>query len=364
MASDNELIDLIYAALLGEQPWQLFLASLAREIPNGSALFFAQGFGARPEFAALHCGLPEGCLGAYESHFAAINPWIPGTEATAPGRGVVGHRICAQDLVRRSEYYNDFLRPIGIETSSGLVIERRPDVQFNLTILSGEDSPEATTRQAAQFERLAPHLRRAAKFYQSDGGLKMASELGASLLESVDLGVLIIGTGPRLQLASATAQRIAAETDVFRVNPIGHIRLSDVEAQTGVGLMLRRTYDGPKVRRLSGGQLSLTLLRIERDGLSQLLQGPSVVVIVERDPGRRIAPRPEDLRRRYGLTNAEGRVLQGLLRGKSLGEIAQEAGRSLETLRSQQKALFRKLDVQSQFQLVTRIYGSRRIDPG
>ena len=362
MASDDELIDLTYAALLGEQPWQSFLTCVANGTPNGSALFFAQGFGARPEFAALHCGLPEGCLDAYGGHFAAINPWIPGTQATAPGRGVSGHRICAQDRVRRSEYYNDFLRPIGIETSSGLVIERRPDVQFNLTILSGEDCPEATDRQAAQFERLAPHLRRAARFYQDEGGLKMASELGASLLEAVDLGVLIIGVGPKLQLASATAQRIAAEAEVFRVNPIGHVRLSDPDAQTCLGLMLRRTYDGPKVRRLSGNRLSLTLLRVEREGLSLLLQGPSVVVIVE--PAPRFAPNVEELRRRYGLTNAENRVLRGLLSGKPLGEMAQDAGRSLETLRSQQKALFRKLEVHSQLELVTRIYGCNGINRG
>lgn len=363
MTSDEELIDLIYAALLGERPWQKFLSCLASGIPNGSALFFAQGFGARPEFSALHYGLPEASLDAYGSHFATINPWIRGTEATAPGKAIAGHRICAQDLVRRSEYYNDFLRPLGIETSSGLVIERRPDVQFNLTILSGQDSPEATECQAAQFERLAPHLRRAARFYQGDGSLKMASELGASLLEAVDLGVLIIGTGPRLQLASATAQQIAAETNVFRVNPIGHLRLCDDKAQAWLGLMLRRAYDAPKVQRLSSGQLSLTLLRIEREGLSQLLQGPSVVVIIEHDQARRMVPRPEELRRRYGLTKAELRVLQGVLLGKSLGEIAQEVGRSLETLRSQQKALFRKLDVRSQLQLVTRIYGSGDIDP-
>lgn len=357
MASDDELIDLIYAALLGEQPWQAFLTALARDIPNGKALFFAQGFGSHPDVAALHVGMPVGALGAYGSYFASRNPWMPGTEATAPGRSVAGHRVYPQELIRRSEFFNDWLRTMGVETSAGLVIERRTDVQFNLTTLSGEDSPDATERQAGQFERLAPHLRRVARFYQSDGLLTMASELGASLLEAVDLGVLIVGIGPRLQTASATAQRIAAAGDVFRINPIGCFRLCHAEAQDCLTLMLRRTYDGAKLRRFPAGGLSLTLLRIERDGLSLLLQGPSVVVIVESASARRPAARPEELRRRYGLTHAELRVLTGLLMGKPLGEIAAEAGRSTETLRSQRKALFRKLDVHSQLELIARIHG-------
>lgn len=362
MASDDELIDLIYAALLGEQPWEAFLTALSRDIPNGKALFFAQGFGAHPDVAALHVGMPDGALDAYGSYFASRNPWMPGTEATAPGRSVAGHRVYPQELIRRSEFFNDWLRAMGVETSAGLVIERKADVQFNLTTLSGEDSPEATERQAAQFERLAPHLRRAARFYQSDGALRMASELGASLLEAVDLGVLIVGTGPSLRTASATARRIAAEEDVFRVNPIGRLRLSDADAQDCLELMLRRSYDGGKARRFPAGRLCLTLLRIEREGLSLLLQGPSVVVIVETASARRLAPRPEELRRRYGLTHAEVRVAQGLLMGKSLGELAVEFGRSTETLRSQRKALFRKFDVHSQLELVARIHGGSGSD--
>lgn len=240
MASDDELVDLIYAALLGEQPWQAFLSRLVRDVPNGKALFFAQGFGANPDVSFLHAGMPDDALAAYGSYYAARNLWIPGTQATAPGRGVAGHRVYSQELMRRSEFFNDWLRTFGAETSSGLVIERRPDVQFNLTILSGEDSPEATDDQVDQFERLAPHLRRAARFYQSDGALRMASELGASLLEAVDLGVLIVGSGPKLRLASATARRIASSTRLFRINPIGHLALSDDEAQDRLRLMLRR----------------------------------------------------------------------------------------------------------------------------
>lgn len=47
MASDDELIDLIYAALLGERLWQSFPTSLARGITHGGTRYLSQGFGAR-----------------------------------------------------------------------------------------------------------------------------------------------------------------------------------------------------------------------------------------------------------------------------------------------------------------------------
>ncbi len=60
----------------------------------------------------------------------------------------------------------------------------------------------------------------------------------------------------------------------------------------------------------------------------------------------------ELLRDAFGLTPAETRVIRGLAEGRSLQEIADSRGRSLETVRAQLKAIMSKTETRSQSELV------------
>lgn len=62
------------------------------------------------------------------------------------------------------------------------------------------------------------------------------------------------------------------------------------------------------------------------------------------------------LRERYGTTPAEVRLIQRLLTAKSLVEIAQESGLSLNTVKTQLQSVFSKVGVSRQSQLVQVIY--------
>lgn len=361
LVSDEELVDLIYMALLGEASWQLFLERMAGALPDGKAAFFAQGFGRRPEFAAIHAGFDENVLRSYGAHFAARNPWVPAMEATKPGRSLAGHRLCPLEDFWKSEFFNDWFLPNNMMTSGGVVIERNPEIQFNLTFISSQTDHALVDAGAAQLARLSPHLQRAARFYANESAAEKANEFGASLLEAIDVGVLFVAHGPRLKLASKAAEDINAETGLFRFSPVGRLYFVQPEINDIVCDMLRRNYEGPKTRAQVFGHLSVTLLRHDRDGLGQLLQGPSVVVIMELNHRRSSARKPEDLQRDYGLTKSELRILMGLLDGQSLPEIARLAGVSHETVRTQQRTLFDKLDVNSQIQLLNRVYRDGRI---
>jgi DNA-binding CsgD family transcriptional regulator len=70
-------------------------------------------------------------------------------------------------------------------------------------------------------------------------------------------------------------------------------------------------------------------------------------------PGRRTeGPALEQMRRGYGLTEAEARVLGALARGATVSEIALEHGVSASTVRAQVRSLFEKTGVNRQSDLV------------
>ena len=58
------------------------------------------------------------------------------------------------------------------------------------------------------------------------------------------------------------------------------------------------------------------------------------------------------LRRHFNLTTAETDIVQGLVTGQTLGQIATARGRSVHTVRTQMKTILRKTDLDSQMELV------------
>ncbi len=60
----------------------------------------------------------------------------------------------------------------------------------------------------------------------------------------------------------------------------------------------------------------------------------------------------------FGLTPAETRLVEHLLKGESLNEIAEHVRVSRETLRSQLRSLFTKTQTRRQAELIARLLGS------
>ncbi|MBI3513246.1 MAG: helix-turn-helix transcriptional regulator, partial [Proteobacteria bacterium] len=78
----------------------------------------------------------------------------------------------------------------------------------------------------------------------------------------------------------------------------------------------------------------------------------SAALVLVHDPARQLAHPSKRLRARFGLTQAETALAHALLDGKRLAEIATERGVSIETVRTQLRALFRKTGVSRQADLM------------
>jgi hypothetical protein len=98
--SAPQLIDLIYAAVLGERPWQDFVEGLCPILPNGKAFLFfhdaAPGTGA----FALSAGLEPDAVRAYCEYYCRLNPWMQGGSTRQVGRVVRADSMLPRDQVR------------------------------------------------------------------------------------------------------------------------------------------------------------------------------------------------------------------------------------------------------------------------
>jgi DNA-binding CsgD family transcriptional regulator len=87
------------------------------------------------------------------------------------------------------------------------------------------------------------------------------------------------------------------------------------------------------------------------DAFALTSRRPAAIVFVT-DPERGPAGVEDILRRLYALTPSEARVIERLLRGRSLDEIGAELGTSVHTTRTHLKRVFAKTGTGSQSELM------------
>lgn len=360
VASEPELTDLVYAALLGERSWQDFLERLTLLIPAGiSTLFFHDQQTAQGAIS-LSTGLEESYARDYSDYYVTINPWMRNVAATPLQVGIVGERILSRDDFVRTEYYADFLSRRDIEAGIGVTLWREQNCSFLLSTLTSHAVPEDNQRIADLLTRLSPHLVRAFRYYRGGRIGEMASHLGDPLLASPHVDVLIVGDGLQVRAASPAAQRSLGEGGLAGLSASGTLRLRDEPAMEVLRHMLSRLHLGPRSRVRYVGEHRLTMVRIDIDGVRGYFSGPTVALIIEpAEPAAQVADMSW-VAGRYGLTPAESRVVGGLTEGLTLAEIAERAGIGLETVRSQLKSVYDKTDLGRQVDLVRLALAHRR----
>lgn len=357
-AVESRLADRIYSALLHETTWQSFLDGLAATLPDGRSTLFYHDVDSGAGAWELTSGLPADVVSDYASHYAKLNPWMPAASRRKIGIGVVAEQMLPREQFVKTPFYNDFFRPMVGESAVGVTLARERGQSMLLSITTSRADPEKNRDVADLLTRLAPHLRRA--FRYANRRSAVASEIGRSVCQKSELGVVVVDEGARAINFGAQGQAMVEAGRVLRLTTGGKLHIRDSDADAALHGMLRRGFDGDTATTFVLGSTKLTLIRTCKDCESAYFEGPSVIVLIEsqaKEP-------PLDLRgfaSANGLTAAELRAMQGLISGQNAARIADAAGISRETVRTQVKSLYGKLGVRSQMELL-RISGLLRME--
>lgn len=361
---DDQLIDLIYAAVLGESDWTDFLAKLSGAVPDGRSTLFYHDISQQKGAWELNHGLDETTLANYSAYYARINPWMPKASVRPVGLGVVAEQMLPADAFRRSEFYNDFLRPIGGESAVGVTIMREEGRSFLLSTLTSRADPEKNKAAADRLTKIAPHLRRAFTYYRNRSARRQISETGTSLFDAIDVGFMVIGEGFIAKSVSPAGERIIEELRCVTTTPLGKVKLRCAQAHTLLQNMLDRSYAGEKTNCILTEEVKLTLVRVNKELCSAYFEGPTVILLIDRvKPGRsKVQPSIEDgsslpklgqiFGRRFGLTPAEQRLTTRIAQGERLNDAASLEGITKETARTRLKSIFSKTGTGRQVELI------------
>ena len=349
---DAALSEALLAILLEEGDWHQFLRLLISDQGDASALFMLQSDSASGKSGTLSIvtGLDDKAVQDYADHFASVNPWLPDhvLHTSAP-HARRDFDVIDRETLKRSEYYNDYLRPIGLEGSAGLTVSRREGEAMLLATVLGNPDPEAAAKMARRLDAIRPLLLRVMDYYKRRDEGELAS---SAALEVMGAGLCLFKDDGQILHLSPSAEALGEALDLFCLDPLGKLQLKPPLLQEAGQQMLSRDYSGPPQRVIRQKDCRLTLFRPSRSSMSDLLCGPTLGLIIEPMRSTLDTAQEQELIRRYGLTSAEMRALRGIAMGASIQDMAESTGRSVETLRSQVKSLLNKTGCGTQLQLV------------
>jgi DNA-binding CsgD family transcriptional regulator len=255
--------------------------------------------------------------------------------------------------ISRHPYYQELLAPHGLRWFAGVYVACGEDqwcLALQRSIQQGPFLPQEIKRLAALSEKLGS----AAALARALGHARAEAALQAFHVSNLAV-VLLNRSGEVLHANAAAERKLRGDPRIERSRVLSMDRDATraldralhaiLWSQGGSALM----GPVPLPRRDKRPMLAYPV-RLEAANADALADCQALLVLV--DPDERPRPPEGALRSSFGLSIAEARLAMHLAAGQTLEAASQELGIAKETARVQLKALFAKLDVHRQSQLV------------
>jgi DNA-binding CsgD family transcriptional regulator len=360
------LVDDIYAAALDENRWKAVLHETCRLVGAEVGSFDWKDL--RSGYAAAPCsvGVSPEWEQKYEAHFGRLNPFQQRLLSRADSGDIIdGNELVSLDELRRTEYFNDFLVPMGCSTAGGICLFLTNDFASFLSVLKPLNDRDFTDRQLSVLRTLAPHFQRALTIHQRLRQTAQERHDGLEALEWFPWGLVLLERSGRAWFVNHEARRISSANDglVLRDDQLQTTPLQHRELQTAIAGACGRHSSEPMgtgavltIERPSGMRPYHVTVIPQSDQTLDVIGLPSPgagALVMISDPESYEEPPIDSLRRFFGFTPAEAALAAAMSRGIALADYAGDAGIATSTARKLLKQLFAKTDTHRQGELVS-----------
>ena len=364
-AAVTDAVGLIYETVAEPLAWNEVIPLMAREIRASASWLFKPG-AAELEVIPPH-GIGRDVRDAYGQRYMGLD--LLRNAGIRRWHEIAGRATRECDLVgeqewKRSALYNEFAEPNGIgyvlAAPMGMTIGQKPLPILSFFRAPGDRSFELDA--VRRFDHLMPHLCRAVRLREAIGedAVAVVPDWTASLLDQLSAAIILLDATGRIRHANLQAQAILDRRDGLRIERGSRLGTPDEAAgrrlAASVARAISRDPAGSELRVPRGKAGAATPWLVSVTPL------PAAVGVMFGDAALRccvwianvaaVAPYGARLAALFGLTVAEQRIAAGLLADMCPREIAYAHGVSLPTVRTQIQAIFAKLGVQRQAELV------------
>lgn len=298
----------------------------------------------------------------YAEHYASCDPYSQPLLRN-PTIGVIsGEQLVDRGELSKTEVYNDFLKPHGLESTTVVMCSYR---QQQIEALSLWRGPTAGTMDAdgqQLLRMLVPHLQTALRLRADVIQHQAAEALSGAALEAISAAVFLVTADNKVSYMNPRGATYVSSGEALRVCD-GKLFANDRCATAQLEKLVQSAAAGPRNGQAQAPGGAIRVPKVSRTGCLNVTVVPapcrielaarerSALVFVS-EPDAAPASRAETMRQLYHLTPTEGRMADLLLGGLDVREAAERLRITLDTARFHLKRILSKTGARRQAQLI------------
>jgi DNA-binding CsgD family transcriptional regulator len=358
------IVDSFASAALGVQSWNAALESLADATGSQGGQLVCVDSSTSIVFNILANVDPA--IGIWIGETVAINPRVKVANEAPILKVMADGDFISPAAYRRDPFYQEFARPWDVPYIGMTTVDRKKGRLVILGAVRSHRNGPITSAQRHVLELLAPHVRAAVRTNLALEGQSAAVLLAASESLSIPL-FLCDRTGRVRNLTQAAVALVTSERGLqLKDGQLYAAQAADAKALSEAidAAVIGHVKPGPPILRtviIRGRQPDAPPLVLDvftlpaRGRMLESLSFTPHALVVARGPRGDDARRVAILEAAYGLSAAESHIALQLAEGKTAEAIAINRRVAVGTVRAQIKAIFSKMGVNRQIELVARV---------
>jgi|GEM_PF-1564201 len=354
------LIVAIYLAATEPAEWDNVLGDITRLFDGHAAFTMRVGIGAHDSPSLYLYNLPFEAFVAYGEHFYQHDLWSPAWIKAGLhdlGNVYTDDQLVGRKEFRRSIWFNDYLKKLDIEHSLFASLSEATPTPSILAIDRPLGSEPFTQADMERLRPIAHHLAQALEITRKFQALQDGIQANEQFVESLNQGILSINLKGKVLYANGFAIDVLVNQSGLTVNN-GVLCGINESINQALAMLLALAKQGVGhsfvITRPSKPALKIDSVPMADNAASVLLpesQAGKVVLLLSNETD----PQTDAyglFAKQHRLTPQETKVLQGIIEGYCLKDIAEHHGVSFNTVRSQLASVMQKTYCKRQKDLV------------
>ncbi len=373
-----KLIDQIYGAAVDEKLWPAVLDELRQAFDSeGSTLFFTDN-SLRPFDSFFGSNIPPEAITSYQSHFHSVDIRMQRSIPHHIGKIVTDGDLVDESEVKKHEFYQDFLRPIGHRYIISAILDLGDGTYAFASAHRGLKQEHAEHEILDDAALLIPHLHRGLQLRRRLIEVEAKEHAALEVLDRLSHAVFLMNQQGRIVWQNSTGSQLLSKRDGL-ITADGELRTEATNETSELSALIRSAIGvTEKPRNKPGGLMAIarpSFRRAYQVLVTPLPRSPSlnlavsaldsvpVAAVFVTDPESKSPPKSQVLTKLYHLTPAEAKLATALASGMSIRAYADQEGRSIHYVRWLLKQVEAKTDTRRIADLV-RLLTSQTGFPG
>ncbi|TGG92027.1 LuxR family transcriptional regulator [Natronospirillum operosum] len=357
----GQLLLKLYDSAIEADAWPDVLATLAQYLNVGSVSLRLVGL----DKPVVHLSHSHGFTKDLYPQYVVKDPF-----RNALLSNPVGHALRSQDFLTDEDYaqtdhHRYFFGPQNRFYAMGSLLMVQGDQALHLGVHRSRETGGFFESDRRALHDLIPHVQQAVRLQRMLGQMTAALDRTLKALDHFPIGIAFVASDGYLQWANAAARTLMHERRFGFSVSSSRIRFNTPRVQDRSAFWdFVAAGEGELKLPLDGNGSHLLAVAQQRRVGTQVIVDEGGVALFFVDPQRPVGVDCATLNRQYGLTPAEARLTEQLLKGLDLREAAEALHVSVHTVRSQLKSVQQKTGCRRQAELIkTLVLGGDLVRP-